>query len=302
MATAREVRMRIRSVKNIAKVTGALQTVAASRVRRAQGQALATRAYANAALDILRSIATDARGEASHPLLTKRDEVKKIGVILITSDRGLAGPFNSNVIKAAFEFEKKQSVPVQYVSIGRKGRDMLLRRGASIVAEFSDLPAVPSILDITAITRIAMDDFLTGTLDEVYIAFTKFVNMLRQDPVVTRLLPLTPSIATQETASGQNRQVSEPSAVFSYEPGPEAILNEILPRFTELQLFQALLESLASEHSARMVAMQNATENANGLVDDLTLVYNKARQLAITSEILDIVGGAEALAQTIEKS
>jgi F-type H+-transporting ATPase subunit gamma len=301
MATARETRTRIRSVKNIAKVTGALQTVAASRVRRAQSQALATRAYANAASEILRDIASHEQGETTHPLLTARDEVKRIGVVLITSDRGLAGPFNSNVIRAAYEFEKKQPAPVQYISIGKKGRDLLLRRGATIVAEFSDLPPTPSILDITAITRIAMDDFLNGSVDEVYIAYTRFVNMLRQDPVVVRLLPLKPLKESGVSKQASGSQTPGPSAVFTYEPNPEAILNEILPRFTELQLYQSLLESLASEHSARMVAMQNATDNANGLVDDLTLVYNKARQLAITSEILDIVGGAEALAQSMKQ-
>ena len=296
MPSARDIQRRRRSVKNVSKVTGALQTVAASRVRRAQSQALATRAYANAAMDILHDIAEQTAGEMSHPLLDERSEIKALGVVLITSDRGLAGPYNSNVVRTAYEFERKQSIPVSYISIGRKGRDLLLRRGANIVAEFSDLPAVPSILDITAITRTAVDEFDKHNVDEVYLIYTNFVNMLRQDPTVQRLLPLQPvSIAgADQKVSIQPAQLGA-EAVFTYEPDPEAILNEILPRFTELQIFQALLESLASEHSARMVAMRNATENANAIVDELTLAYNKARQLAITSEILDIVGGAEAL-------
>jgi len=295
MASARDIQRRRRSVKNVAKVTGALQTVAASRVRRAQSQALATRAYANAAMDILNDIAAHTSGEATHRLLDPRAEIKAIGVVLITSDRGLAGPYNSNVVRTAYDFEKKQTAPVRFITVGRKGRDLMLRRGSNIVAEFSDLPPVPSIMDITAITRLAVDEFDKHSVDEVYLIYTRFINMLRQDPIVQRLLPLQPIKVTERKSAMQTGSSVAAGAVFTYEPDPEAILNEILPRFTELQLFQALLESLASEHSARMVAMRNATENANGLVDELTLAYNKARQLAITSEILDIVGGAEAL-------
>jgi len=296
MPSARDIQRRRKSVKNVSKVTGALQTVAASRVRRAQNQALATRAYANAAMDILHGIAEQASGEMSHPLLDERAEIKAVGVVLITSDRGLAGPYNSNVVRTGYEFERKQTVPVRYISIGRKGRDLLLRRGSSIVAEFSDLPAVPTILDITAITRTAVDEFDKHNVDEVYLVYTNFVNMLRQDPTIQRLLPLQPVSITEADPKAASQPAQKGAeAIFTYEPDPEAILNEILPRFTELQVFQALLESLASEHSARMVAMRNATENANAIVDELTLAYNKARQLAITSEILDIVGGAEAL-------
>jgi F-type H+-transporting ATPase subunit gamma len=293
MANPREIQRRIRSVKNIAKVTGALETVSASRVRRAQSQALATRAYARAALDILADIAKRSAGALAHPLLEEREGVKKIAIVLITSDRGLAGPYNTNVIRAAIDFEKTQTVPVQYVTVGKKGRDLMLRRRSKIVAEFSDLPAAPSILDITAITRTVIDDFLTGVVDEVYIVYTDFINTLRQEPRVMRLLPLKPS----EDAAG-GTETTGPRSIYEFEPNAEAILDEILPRFTELVLFQSLLEALASEHSARMVAMRNATDNANALVDDLTLSYNKARQLAITSEMLDIVGGAEALSQS----
>jgi len=295
MASARDIQRRRRSVRNVAKVTGALQTVAASRVRRAQNQALATRAYANASMDILHAIAAQASGEVSHPLLDERAKIQAIGIVLITSDRGLAGPYNSNVVRTAYDFEKKQTVPGRFITVGRKGRDLMVRRGSTIIAEFSDLPPVPSILDITSITRVALDEFHKNSVDEVYLVFTKFINMLRQDPVVQRLLPLQPLKDSKAKSSLSTGGGSSASPIFTYEPDPETILNEILPRFTELQLFQALLESLASEHSARMVAMRNATENANALVDELTLAYNKARQLAITSEILDIVGGAEAV-------
>jgi F-type H+-transporting ATPase subunit gamma len=295
MATPREIRRRIRSVKNIAKVTGALEAVSASKVRRAQAQAMASRYYAFAALGVLRDLALHA-GEVSHPLLDERSEVRNMMVILITSDRGLAGPYNTNMVRTAIDFEKQQSIPVSYVSVGRKGRDLMLRRGATIVAEFSNLPATPSILDITAITRTAVDDFLSGGVDEVYIAYTSFINTLRQEPRIQRLLPLVPE-ETQSTREPDGGAQRGPEAVYMFEPDPVSILDEILPRFTELVLFQTLLESLASEHSARMVAMRNATENAHALVEELTLTYNNARQLAITSEMLDIVGGAEALVQ-----
>ncbi len=296
MATAREIRRRIRSVRNIAKVTGALEAVSASKVRRAQQQALASRAYARAAFEILQDIALYHEGGTTHPLLDQRPFVNRIGVVLITSDRGLAGPYNTNLVRTAIDFEKKQTVPVVYIAVGRKGRDLMLRRGSTIIAEFSHLPGTPSILDITALSRTVMDDFLNGEVDEVYIAYTSFVNMLRQEPVVQRLLPLQPHRTGTTARMGESTREG-PRAVYLFEPDPQSILDEILPRFTELIIYQSLLESLASEHSARMVAMRNATENAHALVEDLTLSYNKARQLAITNEILDIVGGAEALAQ-----
>ena len=170
----------------------------------------------------------------------------------------------------------------------------MARRGAQIIAEFTDVPASPGILDITPITRTVVDDFLGGNVDKVYVVYTGFVNTLRQEPAIQQLLPVQP----QPKEDDEVESGSHLGAVYLFEPSPEAILDEILPRFVELVFFQAMLESLASEHSARMMAMRSATENANALVDTLTLSYNKARQLAITSEILDIVGGAEALAQS----
>jgi F-type H+-transporting ATPase subunit gamma len=178
--------------------------------------------------------------------------------------------------------------------VGRKGRDQMARRGAQIIAEFTDVPASPSILDITPITRTVVDDFLGGDVDEVYVAYTDFVNTLRQDPTIQQLLPVEPPPMEEAPDETDSRL----EAVYLFEPDPQSVLDEILPRFVELVFFQAMLESLASEHSARMMAMRNATENANALVETLTLSYNKARQLAITSEILDIVGGAEALSQS----
>lgn len=297
MPNARDIKRRIRSVNNIAKVTGALEAVSASKVRRAQSQAEATRDYSRAAMQILTDIASRMdTGSGGHPLLEERETVKNVAVVMITSDRGLAGPYNSNVVRIARDFEREMNVPVQFVTVGRKGRDVIVRRGSNVVSEFSNIPDPPSLLDITPVTRTVVDDFLEGVVDEVYIAYTDYVNMLRQEARITRLLPLKPTTSFGEEEEAMKE--SGMSAIYAFEPDAESILAEIMPRFTELQLFQALLEAKASEHSARMIAMRNATENAEALVDDLTLTYNKARQLAITSEILDIVGGAEALAQS----
>lgn len=305
MATPREVKKRIRSVKNISQVTRALEAVSASRVRRAQARALASRVFAEKAWEILLNVQnTSTKGVPLHPLLTARDEVKQIMLVLITSDRGLAGAYNANIIRVALRFAERLGKPVRFVTVGRKGRDALIRSGANVIAEFSDLPADPRPNDVAAIARLAIDEFLAGTVDDVFIAYTDFINMLSQRPVVLRWLPLMPFQTEDQVAAEFIKDVPAVTATqsdYEYEPNAAAILDEIVPRFTELQLYQAVLESQASEHAARMVAMRNASDNATQLVDDLTLVYNKARQAAITAEILDIVGGAEALQASIEK-
>ncbi len=296
MATVREIRRRIKSVKNIAQITRAMQAVAASRMRRAQEAALATRPYAQRAWMLLTHLAAQrGKTEEMHPFLQVRT-VKRVALVLLTSDRGLCGAFNSNIIRQVLEYIKALPVPVDVVAVGRKGRDAMLRRGQSLVAEFSDLPARPLLLDVTPCTRIVLDGFLDGTYDAVWLAYTDFINTLRQEPVVKRLLPLTP---TEMEKQAMAEYVDEAGAIevpeYIYEPDPRTILDTVVPRFTELQVYQAVLESIASEHSARMVAMRNATENADALTQDLQLTYNKARQQSITSEIMDIAGGAEAL-------
>jgi F-type H+-transporting ATPase subunit gamma len=296
MANAREVRLRIRSVKNIAQVTRALQAVSASKVRKAMQAVLNTRPYATKAWQVLTHIAGQPGRTTLHPLLTSRPEVKGVLVVLITGDRGLAGGYNSNIVRYTLQQFLKYPVPVQYITVGRKGRDMMVRRRQSILAEFSDLPATPSFSDVSAIGRLAVDEFLMDHIDSVYLVYTDFINMARQEPTVKKLLPL-------EVEGGEGRVVEfsraehGPAAAYIYEPGQVEILDEIVPRFTALQIYQAVLESLASEHAARMLAMKNATDSATALVDVLQLEYNKARQQSITSEMLDIAGGAEALAK-----
>ena len=305
MPTLREVKNRIRSVKNIAQITRALEAVSASRVRRAQARVLASRIYAEKAWEILVNVQAASKNLPLHPLLTEREEINRVMVVVITSDRGLAGAYNTNILRVAQRFETRLGKPVDYVTVGRKGRDSLARLGANIVASFTDMSAEPKVAEITPIARIAMDAYLNGEVDEVLIAYTDFINMLAQRPAVLGWLPLTTHTVAEQVAAEYVKDVAAVSGGtqnYEYEPSATAVVDEIVPRFTELQLYQALLEAQASEHAARMAAMKNATDNATQLTADLTLQYNKARQAEITAEILDIVGGANALQQAIDKT
>ncbi len=303
MPTAREVKKRIRSVQNIGQITRALEAVSASRVRKAQSRVLASRAYAEKSWEILLNVqSSGAKGIPLHPLLTPRTDVKNVMIIIITSDRGLAGAFNTNIVRTARRFAERLNKPVQYITLGRKGRDSLVRTHARLVADYSN-PAEPTVRSIMPIALQATQSFLSGEVDEVFVAYTDFVNTLTQQPRVLRLLPLVPYETNDQVAAEfikEAPKLTEGSLNYDYEPTAEGILAEIVPRFTQLQLYQAVLESQASEHSARMVSMRNASDNAGGLVEDLTLVYNKVRQSGITGEILDIVGGAEALRSTVK--
>jgi len=282
----------------MAQVTRALQAVAASKVRKAQAAVLATRAYSQSAWQVIVHLAA-VSDEALHPLLTRRTPVEGILVVLIAGDRGLCGAYNQNVVRTALDFIERRGTPARYITVGRRARDIMWRMGAEVVAEFHDIPVVASLSDVSAIARAAIDEFLEGRVDEVHLARTDFVNLLVQRPVIQRLLPLSPAELGEMQAMVEYIVDVQPAPVieYIYEPDAATILDAVLPRFTELQVYQAVLEAQASEHAARMVAMSNATENAAALVDDLTLDYNKARQQAITREILDIAGGAEALAQ-----
>lgn len=294
MASAREMRLRIRSVKNISQVTRALEAVSASKVRKAVAAVSATRAYASKAWQVLTHIARQPGREILHPLLTHREQVRNLLVVVISGDRGLAGAYNTNVIRYVNQRFGASEVPVRYIAVGRKGRDLLIRRRKQVIAEFSNLPAAPSYSDVSAIGRLAVNEFLKGEADEVYLVYTDFINMARQETVVRKLLPLEVSGEGGRVEEYEHRQLS---AAYIYEPAESEIMDEIVPRFTALQVYQAILESLASEHAARMVAMSNATDNALELVGGLQLQYNKARQQTITNDLLDIAGGAEALAR-----
>lgn len=285
MPSTREIRRRIRSVKNISQVTKAMEAVAASKMRRAQNQVLATRPYAKKAQEVLSYIARLNTTEGDlDALINERAEIKRVGILLVTADKGLAGGFNANVIRTAAQFIRRQRAEgkeVEVITVGRKGRDWLLRYDPVVRAEFMGLGDAPTTNDIAPITRILLDDYRSGRFDHVYAIYTDFVNTLVQTPVVQKLLPVQPAETSASMA---------PDYIF--EPSAAAVLSEVLIGFTEVQVLQAVYESSASEHSARMVAMRNATEAANELVDDLTLRYNKARQEGITRELMDIVGGS----------
>lgn len=217
-------------------------------------------------------------------------------VVVVSGDRGLAGAYNTNIIRFVSQRFDHFEVPVRYIAVGRKGRDLLMRRRKQVIAEFANLPAAPSFADVSAIGRVAVEEFLKGEVDEVYLVYTDFINMARQEPVIKKLLPLEVGAEAGRVQEFANQNLT---AAYIYEPTEDELLDEIIPRFTALQVYQAILESLASEHAARMVAMSNATENAIELVSHLQLQYNKVRQQTITSDLLDIAGGAEALAKSM---
>ncbi|MBI4331972.1 MAG: ATP synthase F1 subunit gamma [Chloroflexi bacterium] len=287
MAQIRLIKRRIRSIQGTAKITKAMEMVAASKMKRAQERGLAGRPYDVRIRQVLGDLAAALPpGEAAiHPLLAHRPEVKNIQIIHITSDRGLCGGFNANVNRMAVGFIRAQKVPVKLVTVGRKGREFMMRYGFSVMAEFSGLGDRPGMADTAAISRIVTDDYMSGASDLTYLSHTDFVNTMVQRPVLKQLLPVQPA----ELPKAQNVE-------YIFEPSPNVVLGLLLPRFVEMQVYHAVLESIASEQSARMVAMRAATDNAKELIDDLTLIYNKARQEIITKEILDITAGAAALA------
>jgi len=294
MANAREVKQRIKSVKNISQVTRALQAVSASKVRKAIDQLEDTRHYSIKAWQVLQHIAEQPDRSSLHPMLIKHPVVKTIIAIVISGDRGLAGPYNSNLIRAADLWDKSVEAQIRYITVGKRGRDQLLRRKREIMAEFSNLPSQPSYNDISPVGRIAIDKFLENEVDEVYLIYTQFINRMNHQPVVKKLLPLETGVDERVKSFEETEPLI---GGYIFEPDQKSILEEIIPRFTALQVFHAVIESLASEHSARMVAMKNATDNATALADALQLEYNNARQQAITNEMLDIAGGAEAISE-----
>jgi len=279
------IRRRIRGIRGIAKITKAMEMVAASRMRRAQESGLAGRPYSEKITQVLADLAAlPETGRVLHPLLQRRP-VTKIAIVHITPDRGLCGGLVTNLNRRTASVILEQDVSVSLIAVGLKGVDFMRRYGRDIKAEFTQLGDRPSLLDTLPISRIVIDDYTNGVVDLVYLVYAQFISTMVQRPAVKQILPIEP--AAIPTAQNVD---------YIYEPGPAAVLGQLLPRFVEMQVYHAILESIASEQSARMVAMRSATDNANELIQDLTLLYNKARQESITKELLDIIGGAEALA------
>jgi len=254
-----------------------------------------TRPYATKAWQVLTHIARQPGRDNLHPLLMQRQNISAGLVIVITSDRGLAGAYNTNIIRFTLQHFSQYPHPIRYIAVGRKGRDLLLRLRKNVIAEFSNLPAAPTFNDVSAIGKLAIDEFLSRNVDEVFLVYTDFVNMVRQLPAVKKILPLEYEHEEERVESFELNARHRINATYIYEPDMNTILDRIVPRFTALQVYQAILEAQASEHAARMVAMKNATDAATELAASLQLEYNKARQQVITNEMLDIAGGAEAL-------
>lgn len=295
MPNTREVRLRIRSVKNISQVTRALQAVSTSKVRKAMAALMQTRPYATKAWQVLTHIARQPGRDNLHPLLSQRQNILAALVIVITSDRGLAGAYNTNIIRFTLQHFAQYPHPIRYIAVGRKGRDLLLRLRKNVIADFSNLPAAPTFNDVSAIGKLAIEEFLTRKVDEVFLVYTDFVNMVKQIPTVKKILPLEYYREEERVEAFDVNRLHRIEATYIYEPDMNTILDRVVPRFTALQIYQAILEAQASEHAARMVAMKNATDAATELAASLQLEYNKARQQVITNEMLDIAGGAEAL-------
>jgi F-type H+-transporting ATPase subunit gamma len=290
MPSTREIRRRIRSVKNMTQITRAMEMVSASKMRRAQRNVLATRPYADRLFDVMGELTSRAVGAARvGTLLEVRPNVKNVALIVVTPDKGLTGAMITNVIRRAGRFildERAKGRQLEVLAVGKKGRDFLVRTGQNLVAEVTKLGDYPKLVDTLGIATTVINGFREGQYDEVYVLYSEFVNTLVQRPALKRLLPVEPP-----------NEALEKQVDYTYEPSQEEVMDELLPRFVEVQLYQAILESIASEHSARMVAMRNATDNAKELTRDLTLSYNKTRQANITKEVSEIASGAAALAE-----
>lgn len=284
MPSQREIRRRISSVRNIKQITRAMQFVAASKLKRAQDSTLQARPYADKIDEVLADLAA-VLGEEEHPLLAKRSGGTRL-IVLLTSDRGLAGSLNTNTIRHASEEITESSDDVRVVTVGRKGHAAMRRARVPIAATFDGFGERPDFASVVPLARLLTDDYVAGTYTEIDLIYPRFVSTLVQRPVTEQLLPVEPADDTAEGIPGRQ---------FIFEPSPDAVLRQLLPRYVATRVFQAALELTASFYSAQMVAMKNATENAQELIEDLTLTYNKVRQANITREMIEIATGAQAL-------
>ncbi len=293
MPSTREIRRRVRSVKNMSQITRAMEMVAASKMRRAQDRVTSGRPYSERLREVLGDLASlqlDADQLQAFPLLAQRD-VTKTAVIMITPDRGLSGALNTNLLRRATRYIREESgdgAP-EFIAVGKKGRDFLVRTNQNVIAEFIRIGDRPTLDEIRPIAQIAIQEFLEGRVDAVHILYPQFVNTLTQRPTVVQLLPI-----VRPTSGASDANDTSTAEDFIFEPDPAAVLNALLPRYVEVLLYQTVLENIASFYSAQMVAMRNATDNAKELASDLDLALNKARQAQITNEVAEIAAGANA--------
>jgi F-type H+-transporting ATPase subunit gamma len=306
MATLRDIRRRIRSVQSTQKITRAMKLVAAAKLRRAQDRILAARPYASRMGELLGNLVSAGVDDASHPLLEQRQGPRR-QIVVVTADRGLAGAFNSNILRRSLDFVRQSSAPdVTLVVVGRKGRDFYRRRRQWTIKRdmigFWDRLAYGHAAELS---DFFMRQYLDGEVDEVHLLYNEFRSVAVQRPVREQLLPIPRAVAVRSRSASDARGAPEADGEatpvdYIYEPGPAAILDDLLPRHVRTQVYRALMESLAGEYGARMTAMEAASKNATEMIEVLTIQYNKARQEKITKELLDIVGGAEALRQGAE--
>lgn len=295
MSSIQDLRFHIRSIRNIGQVTGALETVSTSKVRRSVEAYKSAMPYAEKAWKVVVHLARQPGHEKLHPLLEERSEIKKVMVVMVSGDKGLAGAYNVNVVRSTLEKFDKFDVPVSYVPVGRKGRDMLIRKNKHILAEFSDLPTPPAFVDVSSIGYLIVSEYLLGEYDQVYLSFTRFENMSHQKIIIRKLLPLDVQYYGDSVVNELFDTTHKSNAVFEYEPDSNLILDQVISRFTSWQVYAAILSSHASEHASRRMAMHYAKVNANELLKDLSVEYNKIRQQTITDDIIDIAGAAESL-------
>src|SRR5579883_2498176 len=297
MPSTREIKRRIGSIKNISQITRAMQMVATSKMRRAQERVQQSRPYAEQLRAMVSRLARAGAADVGEQavLMTQRP-VRKIGYILITPDRGLCGALPSNINRRAahsvadeqraLQEQGGEPAGVDFIAVGRKGRDFVVRSPYNLLAEFTNYGDRPGMNDASAIAQVVMDAFIKGDVDVVYLVYARFVNTATQVPTVVKLLPVEPPAEEED---------EKKSVEYIYEPDPQSLFEALLPRYVDLQVYRGLLEALASQWSAQMIAMKNATDSAKELLEDLNLTYNKARQASITTQILEVVTGAEAL-------
>ena len=292
MPSTKEIRLKIKSFQNTRKITKAMEMVSASKMRRAQDRMRAARPYGDKIRNIVAHLA-HANSEYRHPFLVKRDKLTKVGLILVTTDKGLCGGLNTNIQRLVLNRIKQwetDGVQFQVTAIGNKGFGFLQRMGANVVSHVVQLGDKPVLDKLVGPVKVQFDAYAAGQIDAVYLAYSNFVNTMKQDPVIEQLLPL-PTERLGQTAAEKQAH----SWDYVYEPDAETVLDELLRRYSEALVYQALAENMASEQSARMVAMKAASDNAKKLIDEMQLIYNKTRQAGITKEISEIVGGAAAV-------
>ena len=289
MASGKEIRSKIKSVQNTKKITKAMEMVAASKMRKAQDRMRAARPYAETIRRLAANLSAATISDYKHPFLATVGQIKRVGVIVVTTDKGLCGGMNTNVLRLATnamkEWEAKGANEIRVAAIGNKGLGFMQRVGAKVVSQVTQLGDTPHLERLIGPVKVMIDAFQAGELDAVYLSFTRFINTMKQEPVLDQLLPLT----------GDRLGTPEGTWDYLYEPDPQVVIDELLVRYVEALVYQAVAENMASEQSARMVAMKAASDNAGNVIGELQLVYNKTRQAAITKELSEIVGGAAAV-------